>query len=83
MWLDGNLERLAEEAAIPTANRPPLSDIASTLDLMRARLPFYEMASDVRINIEGKTRKQLAREVCLAVPELHPHLESFPADPSA
>lgn len=80
VWLDGDLDRLAEKASIPTPNRPPLSDIASTLDLMRARLPFYERAADIRIDIEGKSRKQLAREVCEAVEDLAPFVEMFPAD---
>lgn len=83
VWLDGDLERLAEKAAVPTANRPPLSDVQSTIDLMRARLPFYERASDIRIDIEGKSRKQIAREVCLAVEELSPFIDEFAPDAPA
>lgn len=80
VWLDGDLERLAEKAAIPTPNRPPLSDVRSTIDLMRARLALYERAADIRIDIEGKSRRQIAREVCLSIDDLAGFAESFAAE---
>lgn len=77
IWLDGDIERLAHKAAIPTPHRPPLGDVAATIALMQARLPFYQRAADLRIDIEGKSRREIAREVCESVAELATFANEF------
>lgn len=83
VWLDGDVERLALKTAVPTTDRPVLSEVESTIDLMTQRLPFYEKAANVRIDIEDKTRKEIAREICQAIPELTPYANEFLPDPPA
>lgn len=79
IWLDGDLERLAAKATIPTPNRPTLGDVSATTAIMRARLPHYERAADIRIDIEGKPRRQIAFEICHAVAEFAPFADAFTA----
>lgn len=77
VWLDGDIQRLAEKTAAPTVDRPTLSNVNSIAEVMHNRLPFYEKAADLRINIESKTRKQIAQEICQNIPELHPYADEF------
>lgn len=77
VWLDGDIEQLAAKAAIPSANRPALSDVTSLLDVMRTRMPHYREAADIRIDIDGKSRVEIAREVCVAIDDLAPFAEHF------
>ncbi|MBF0401375.1 MAG: shikimate kinase [Magnetococcales bacterium] len=62
IWLHGEVERLAAKVQ-GDPSRPTLSDRLSVEELMRRRLPFYQQAADWVVDIEGKTRKELAREI--------------------
>jgi shikimate kinase len=59
IWLKGDIKRLASKVKID-AQRPSLSETKSVEDVMNRRLPFYEKAADMVINIEGKSRKEVA-----------------------
>ena len=62
VWLKGDMERLVEKVE-KKANRPTLDSRTSTLALMKRRLPFYEKAADIVVDIEGKKRPELAEEI--------------------
>jgi len=62
VWLKGDIARLAAKTK-GDAKRPSLSDTKSAEDIMRRRLPFYEQAADIVIDIEGKSRKMIAEIV--------------------
>lgn len=62
VWLEGDVQRLAAKVAGDQA-RPALSDRLAVEEVMERRLPFYRQAANFVVNIEGKTRKQLAREI--------------------
>lgn len=62
IWLKGDISRLAAKVK-GDANRPSLSETQSAEEVMRRRLPFYERAADIVIDIEGKSRKELTEIV--------------------
>ena len=62
IWLSGDITRLAAKTK-GDAERPTLNETKSAEDIMRRRLPFYEKAADIVINIEGKNRTKLAKIV--------------------
>lgn len=62
VWLAGDLDRLSRKAA-GSAERPVLDQQRSALELMEARLPFYEEAADFIIDIEGRKRQWLAKHI--------------------
>lgn len=68
VWLQGDVERLAHKARGDAA-RPALSDRLAEEEIMRHRIPFYQQAADLKVNIEGITRKQLAREIFGRLPD--------------
>lgn len=51
------------------AQRPPLHAIRSAEETMYRRLPFFERAADVVVDIEGRDRKDIAREIFLDLVE--------------
>lgn len=59
VWLKGDIARLAAKVK-GDANRPSLSQIHSAEEMMQRRLPFYEQAADMIVDIEQHTRKQVA-----------------------
>lgn len=59
IWLKGDIPRLAAKVK-GDAKRPSLSETKSAEEVMCRRLPFYEQAADITIDIEGKTRKEVA-----------------------
>jgi len=61
-WLKGDIARLAAKTKNGT-KRPSLHDVHSAEDMMHRRLPFYEQAADLVIDIEGKTRLEIAEEI--------------------
>lgn len=64
VWLRGDVDRLAAKAvASDKSHRPELSDSAPLADLMRAREPFYERATDLVVDIDGKLREEVAFEI--------------------
>lgn len=62
VWLKGDIKRLVEKVE-KKADRPTLDSKRSTEDLMNSRLPFYEKAADVVIDIEGQKRPELAEKI--------------------
>ncbi len=62
IWLKGDIPRLAAKVK-GDAKRPSLSETKSAEDIMYRRLPFYEMAADIVIDIEGKAKNELTEEV--------------------
>lgn len=59
VFLRGDITRLAAKVA-NDPQRPTLDARRSAADLMRARRPFYEAASDWTIDVEGKDRGDIA-----------------------
>jgi len=62
VWLKGDIKRLVEKVK-NKAERPTLDETRSTEDLMHRRMPFYEKAADVIIEINGKKRPELAEAI--------------------
>ncbi|MCW8915812.1 MAG: shikimate kinase [Magnetovibrio sp.] len=62
VWLKGDIKRLVDKVE-KKADRPTLDSRTSTEELMNRRLPFYEKAADVVIDIEGKKRPEIAEEI--------------------
>lgn len=62
VWLKGDIKRLVEKVK-NKPERPSLSALKSAEELMHSRMPFYEMAADVVIDIEGKKRPELAEMI--------------------
>nr|CRH07577.1 Shikimate kinase [Candidatus Magnetococcus massalia] len=63
VWLRGDITKLAEKAVAKDPNRPTLDATQSLEALMQHRLPFYEKAADIVVDIDNKKRKQLAEEI--------------------
>jgi shikimate kinase len=62
VWLKGDIERLAAKVK-GDQRRPTLDETRSAEELMRRRLPFYEKAADIVIDIEGKRRRKITRKI--------------------
>jgi shikimate kinase len=62
IWLRGDISTLIQKTQ-ESYNRPPLSRIISDQDLMQRRLPLYQEAADIIIDIDGKKRKEIALEI--------------------
>jgi len=62
VWLKGDIKRLVEKVK-NKAERPTLDETRSTEELMHRRMPFYEKAADVTIEIDGKKRPELAEAI--------------------
>ena len=62
VWLKGDIERLAAKVK-GDQRRPTLDETRSAQDLMQRRLPFYEQAADIVIDIEGKSRRKITRKI--------------------
>jgi len=69
IWLKGDIARLAAKVKNDQA-RPTLDNIRSAEEVMRRRLPFYEQAADIIVDIEGKKRTQLVEEIFEIVQKL-------------
>lgn len=62
VWLKGDIARLAAKTQADKT-RPNLDETRSAEEVMRRRLPFYKKAADIVVDIEGKTRSQLAKKI--------------------
>lgn len=62
VWLQGDIERLAAKSA-GDPSRPVLDPRRAAVDLMHRRLPYYERAADLVVDVEGKRRSQVATEI--------------------
>ncbi|ABK42619.1 shikimate kinase [Magnetococcus marinus MC-1] len=67
VWLRGDVDRLVQKAQTKAMaedpNRPQLDTTQSLKALMEHRLPFYEKAADIILDIDGKKRRDLAVEL--------------------
>ncbi|MEW7982563.1 MAG: shikimate kinase [gamma proteobacterium symbiont of Phacoides pectinatus] len=66
VWLKGDIARLAARVQ-GDPSRPALDAVRSDGEVMRRRLPFYEMAADLVIDIETEKRKRLAKRIAAAL----------------
>lgn len=66
VWLKGDIARLAARVQ-GDPSRPALDAVRSAGEMMRRRLPFYEMAADLVIDIETEKRKRLAKRIAAAL----------------
>lgn len=71
VWLKGDIARLAAKKK-HGEKRPTLDAARSAEQIMRDRLPFYERAADLTLDIEGKERPELVEEIIQSYPELEP-----------
>ncbi|SCA57329.1 Shikimate kinase [Candidatus Terasakiella magnetica] len=62
VWLKGDIPRLAAKVK-GDAKRPSLSETKSAEEVMMRRLPFYEKAADIIIDIENLSKKELTAQV--------------------
>lgn len=62
VWLKGDIARLVEKVK-NKPERPNLSALKSAEEIMHRRLPFYEQAADIVIDIEGHKRATLAKQI--------------------
>lgn len=62
IFLRGDLHRLADKVA-GDPSRPVLDARHTALELMQARLPFYQAAAHREIDVEGRHRKEIAKEI--------------------
>lgn len=62
VWLKDDVEYLAAKVK-GDQRRPTLDETKSAEELMRRRLPFYEQAADLVLDIEGRGRRKTARRL--------------------
>lgn len=62
VWLKGDIKTLVEKVK-NKPERPSLSAVQSAEEMMHRRLPFYERAADVVIDITGQKRSVLAKKI--------------------
>ncbi|MET0022900.1 MAG: shikimate kinase [Sedimenticola sp.] len=62
VWLKGDIARLAAKVQ-GDPNRPALDAVRSAEELMHRRLPFYEQAADLIMDLETKKRKKIAKMI--------------------
>jgi len=62
IWLKGDIARLAAKTK-GDAERPTLDETKSAEEVMQRRLPFYEEAADIVVDVEGIRRPELAEMV--------------------
>jgi shikimate kinase len=66
IWLKGDMTLLVKRVN-EDINRPQLSSNKSDIELMEKRLPFYQEAADIVIDIDGKKRKEITKEIMYAL----------------
>jgi shikimate kinase len=62
IWLKGDISNLIKKSS-GDSNRPGLNNKVSDHELMENRLPFYEQSADITVEIDGKKRKAIAKEI--------------------
>ncbi|MES9843314.1 MAG: shikimate kinase [Candidatus Sedimenticola sp. PURPLELP] len=62
VWLKGDIARLAAKVQ-GDPGRPALDAVRSAEELMQRRLPFYEQAADLIMDLETRKRKKIARMI--------------------
>lgn len=62
IWLKGDIKRLVEKVK-NKPERPTLSAVRDAEEIMNRRLPFYQKAADIVIDIEGKKRTEIAESI--------------------
>ena len=78
IWLRGDIDQLINRVK-GDSSRPQLSKVKSDKELMESRLPFYQKAADIVIDIDGKRRRQIAVEImqCLGTYPEFSNLKHF------
>ena len=61
-WLKGDIERLAAKVK-GDRRRPTLDETKSMQEVMHRRLPFYQQAADIVLDVEGRRRRKTARKI--------------------
>lgn len=62
VWLTGDIDRLAAKVA-GDRRRPALDATRSAAEVMRQRVPFYERAADITVDVEGRDPGEIAEEL--------------------
>jgi shikimate kinase len=62
VWLKDDIEYLAAKVK-GDQRRPTLDETRSAEEVMRRRLPFYEQAADLVVDIAGRGRRKTARRL--------------------
>ncbi len=62
VWLKGDIECLAAKVK-GDQRRPTLDEARSAQEVMQRRMPFYQQAADIVLDIEGKRRRKIARKI--------------------
>lgn len=62
VWLKDDIDYLAAKVK-GDQRRPTLDETKSAEELMRRRLPFYEQAADLVLDIEGRGRRKSSRKL--------------------
>lgn len=62
VWLKGDIKTLVEKVK-NKPERPSLSAVQSAEEMMHRRLPFYEQAADIVIDITDKKRSVMAKQI--------------------
>jgi shikimate kinase len=62
VWLQADIERLAAKVK-GDLRRPTLDETRSAQEVMQRRLPFYQQAADIVMDIENRGRRKAARKI--------------------
>ncbi len=62
VWLQADIERLAAKIK-DDQRRPTLDETRSAQEVMRRRMPFYEQAADIAIDVDARGRRKAARKI--------------------
>ncbi len=62
IWLKADIERLAAKVK-GDQRRPTLDESRSAQEVMQRRIPFYQQAADIVLDVEGKRRRKTARKI--------------------
>ncbi len=62
IWLKGDIQRLAARVK-GDESRPSLDETRSAEEVMLRRLPFYQQAADMVLDVDGRGRRKTARRI--------------------
>jgi shikimate kinase len=62
VWLKADIERLAAKVK-GDQTRPTLDETRSAQEVMQRRLPFYQRAADIVMDLEARGRRKTARRI--------------------
>ena len=71
VWLDASPEEVFNRISKDKKNKRPLlkgkTNISDIAEMMEIRSPYYEDASDIRIDTDGKTPEEVAGEIVIGL----------------